>query len=105
MTYPKTMNHPHYVPAQIERPTLGKPLRDGEEAQPPKAAMFPPVTVNTEDQEHSHRAQGYLEAGETLDEYVPQMYPKWCGNVIVNSEDEELALLMSADPPKRTKAA
>ena len=75
--YPLVMNHPHFVPAVVQRPTANAPLMPGEEPRESKSAVFPPVIVNNVDQENQHRALGYLPAGEYLDDYVGQEYPKW----------------------------
>jgi hypothetical protein len=98
--YPKVMNHPGYQPAVVARPTLGKPLLPGEEPRSAKAAVFPPVTVNNEDQEGQHAALGYVSAGGDPSahepappaDYEPKEYPKWVGDVIVHSRAEEAAL-------------
>jgi hypothetical protein len=98
--YPLVMNHPHFVPAKVQRPTANAPLLPGEEPQEPQAAIFPPVIVSDESQENQHRALGYLAAGEVLDDYVPLEYPKWVDpETLVKSEVEEDKWRAAHDKP------
>ncbi len=82
--YPVQMVHPKFAPAIISGYTgaLGNAVDDA----PGRPARFPPVTVETEDQEEQHRARGYLRLGEaakTVDGY--HAYPK----ILRHPEHEE----------------
>ena len=73
--YPVQMVHPKFAPAIISGYS-GKPGQAVDDA-PGRPARFPPVTVETEDQEEEHRSRGYLRLGEaakTVDGY--HAYPK-----------------------------
>ncbi|GAC1664548.1 MAG: hypothetical protein PVS3B2_00330 [Candidatus Dormibacteraceae bacterium] len=110
--YPMVMNHPNYQPATMHRVNNGTPGMKGEawagdmQGTPVK---FPPVTVNNEDQEEYHRAQGYVSAAGDEHEfnvarnnlnptgYAFQEYPKWIDDgtpegVTVTTPEEEGAL-------------
>lgn len=70
-------------------------------------ARFPPVQVESPDQEEEYAAKGYkpngnpdpkaFEALKTAPPatYVHEEYPKWVGGKIVNSAEEEAKLLGS----------
>lgn len=63
--YPLDMQHPGYRPAQIS-------YAHGQ-GQP---ALYPPVTVYSQDQEEQYRARGYLAPGERLKPMVKfEQYP------------------------------
>jgi len=106
------MNHPNFQPAQMHRVNNATPGMKGEawagdmQGTPVK---FPPVTVNNEDQEEYHRAQGYVAAAGDEYEYnvarnnlnpsgyAFKEYPKWIDDgtpegVTVNTPEEEGAL-------------
>lgn len=101
--YPLVMNHPHFVPAVEQRPSPSKPLLPGEEPCDAKAAIFPPVIVENEDQENQHRALGYLAAGEQIDDYVPIEYPKWVSpERLVQNATEEAIWQAEQDAAKGT---
>lgn len=63
--YPKDMVHPAYAPA-----VLGRMAGEG------RPARFPPVTVNTPDQEEEYRARGYMLPGEAPVSVGYAEYPK-----------------------------
>jgi hypothetical protein len=100
--YPKLMVHPGFQPA-----TLGTSAdeRKGTPAKIGQPVKFPPVTVNNEQQEEYHAAQGYGPAGKGNPAafvaahsspdtpYHKQEYPKYVGDIVVNNEDEELAAI------------
>jgi len=103
--YPKYMTHPAYQPGQVGTEVRspggfsyhvgGTPIR------------YPPVLVPDADSEEYHASQGYVSHGKSSPEdfaravqampppdenYRPQEYPKWVGDYLVNSrEEEELA--------------
>lgn len=103
--YPKLMTHPAYDPGSI-----------GEEVRSPSGFVYyrngrpvrlPPVTVHNTDDEEYHKAIGYVPSGKSdpaafarafavtpaTANYEPQEYPKWVGDVLVQNEEEENALL------------
>lgn len=107
--YPKIMTHPAF--------TLGEPAQEVKhpggriEFVGGSAVRFPPVTVNTPDDEEWYAAKGYVSQGKsdskafaqavaaaaaakTPNGYVPQEFPKWAGGVLVNDAEEEAAALL-----------
>lgn len=56
--YPLVMHHPGAMPAVLSD------ARNESGLRPAQSARFQPVTVNNEDQEAQHRAQGYLPINE-----------------------------------------
>lgn len=83
--YPKMMVHPNHRNA-----VLGHNYREGS------PDVFPPVTVNNEDQEEQYRAKGYVSKGGNADPGNPKPrgyefheYPKFVNGVIVKSPAEE----------------
>jgi hypothetical protein len=117
--YPKLMVHPGFQPATLGTSPDDRKGLPGKIGQPVK---FPPVTVNNEQQEDYHAAQGYTPAGKgnpaafvsahTSPEtpYHRLEYPKYVGEIVVNNEDEELAAIdrneqmAAAAEAKRLKA-
>lgn len=106
--YPKFMSHPAFEPGRVGDLVTspagftyhvgGTPIR------------FPPVMVNGEDDEAYYAAKGYVSQAQsdsgafmrahsvapTTANYQPAEYPKWVGEVLVNNEEEELALMERA---------
>jgi hypothetical protein len=85
------MAHPGFRPAKVSTTPY--------ESTP---QVFPPVTVNNEDEEEYHAAQGYVPAGKgdpsayamahaspPPDNYEPQEYPKWVNGVLFNTKQDE----------------
>ena len=78
-TYPVTMTHPQAKRSTVRQitgqdPNSGRKFTDSH-GDPDR---FPPVTVNTEEQEEEYRAKGYLAAGDSpiqVDGYHD--FPKW----------------------------
>lgn len=90
--YPKMMVHPNHRNA-----VLGHTYREGS------PDVFPPVTVNNEDQEEQYRAKGYISQGGNADPGHPEPrgyefreYPKFVNGVIVKSATEEQRLAGAA---------
>ena len=94
-TYPMWLHHPHFQAAVIsDDQTLRRPIR------------FPPVLVHDDEQRADHEAKGYKPGGTPnprafeaqvlhgpAKAYVHQEYPKWVGDKLVQSEEQELALM------------
>jgi hypothetical protein len=105
--YPLRMMHPNYWPGYVGREIVGAAgIKYFEGGLP---ARFPPVTVNTEDQEEEHISKGYVPAGNSdpaayaaaianvRDGYAPEEYPKWVnGELAMTREDEER--ILSGEP-------
>ena len=117
--YPLTMAHPAYHPGDVGREVRsphgftyyegGKPVR------------FPPVTVGSADDEEYYAAQGYKRAGKSdpaayarahavaaeMSNYEPKEYPKWVGDRLVNSPEEEAGAppVVEAAPVEPEKSA
>lgn len=109
--YPLTMAHPHFkrsqpipVPGSQVYGANGEVVRQDYQGTPER---LPPVTVEDEAHEEYYKAQGYEEAGKTdpsawvaaqageLATDEPRAvveYPKWVGDRIVNSAEEEAEL-------------
>lgn len=103
--YPKFMSHPAFEPGRVGDLVTspdgftyhvgGTPIR------------FPPVMVNGEDDEAYYAAKGYVSQSQSdpgafmrahsvapaTANYQPAEYPKWVGEVLVNNEEQELAIL------------
>lgn len=100
--YPLMMSHPGFQPARLGTSPDDRKGTPGTRGTP---MINPPVTVNNVEQEEYHRAQGYVPAGKgnpaafvqahTSPEtpYSKVEYPKYVGDILVNSEDEELAAM------------
>jgi len=87
--FPKMMVHPG-----SQNAVLGFGPREGH------PTTFPPVFVNTEDQQAEYEAKGYVAKGGKTDHsghaphgYQFHEYPKWVNGTLVKSIDEESALL------------
>lgn len=107
--YPKHMMHPNYYPGSV-----------GEEVKDRSGfahhigglpARFPPVVVRNADDETYYAAKGYVPQGKsdpvayaaafaTSSNYVPQEYPKWVNDKLVQTEEEERALLGIVPEPE-----
>lgn len=110
--YPMVMTHPNArkgeaVPTQID--ASGQKSRVTDYIGRPD--FMPPVTVNNQDQEERHVAMGYLPAGQSnptaYDQqanapqpagYEAHEYPKWIGDKLVNSIEEEQAITLAPTP-------
>lgn len=86
--YPKMMVHPG-----SQNAVLGFGPREGH------PTTFPPVFVNTADQEAQYEAKGYIAKGGNVDHssheprgYKFHEYPKWVNGTLVRNVDEESAL-------------
>lgn len=115
--YPKHMTHPQYHPGSIgvEKTGAGgfKYWEGGT------SVKFPPVLVHNQDDEEFHKAKGYISDAKSdinafnrahavaasHTNYVPQEYPKWVGNVLVDNADEELAALEGPKPAPEPMAS
>ena len=64
--FPKPMIHPDFVPAEI----VDSGGRGGQQIAVGAPARFPPVTVETPDQEEEYRAKGYVCRGEARPQSV-----------------------------------
>lgn len=110
--YPMWMAHPNGMKSE---PVKGPPdaNRSGVFAQGNivgTVEKFPPITVHNEDQEAQYEAKGYQPAGKNNPwagttnntpvppSYVPQEYPKYVGDKLVQSAEEERALLAPIVP-------
>jgi hypothetical protein len=115
--YPMLMVHPNYRKAQLEKvnPELSNARSDWRQTSPEK---YPPVTVNTEDQEAHHAAAGYQPNGKgdpaayaeahadaVPEDYEAEQYPKWVHGVLVEDEDGELQALEAYEQRQATEAA
>lgn len=106
--YPMLMAHPQYRAATVT-PIEGTGVLNNEGIEVRQDMQgtperYPPVQVNNEDQEAYHAAMGYRPAGksdpaayaqavaETPVDRVIDEFPKWVGDVLVNSAEEEAAL-------------
>jgi hypothetical protein len=113
--YPLMMIHPAYQPG---RPGLEvtSPLKVTYNL-PGTAIRFAPVLVHNEKDEEYHKAQGYVENGtcsmdafrqaveggyQSTTQHEVIMYPKWVKGKLVNSEEEEAALLGETSEPAGT---
>ena len=98
--YPKHMHHPHSQRGKTEK--VEEYLSDKKANWQGTPDKYPPVLVYNADQEEQHRAQGYYTLGTSSPEafaqaaaippapdYIPQQYPKWVGDKLVQSEEEE----------------
>lgn len=65
-SFPVVMTHPQYKPAE----TWVSDADDVDSNKHNSPARYPPVTVNTEDQEAMYRARGYLRYGESMPKAV-----------------------------------
>ena len=116
-TYPLTMAHPSFRPAK-SLPIPGTERRDamgnvvGCDYQG-TAEQFPPVTVNSEQEQEYYKAQGYAPAGKIdpsayarqftsapSPDYEPVLYPKWVGHVLCHTAEDEEALTGKPAPAK-----
>lgn len=109
--FPKVMVHPHQRRAETHgvigteiRDALGRPIPGMFSQYTGTADQFPPVTVNNEEQEAFHHAQGYrpggksapadfanMQAGPAAAPYIPERYPMWVGDTLVNDAAQEAA--------------
>lgn len=99
--YPAFMTHPGYAPAVLAPETKrGQPNSVGSPVR------YPPVTVNNQDQQQQYEAKGYVRQGQpsarafaTATAVIPQTYgggleyPKYVGDTLVHTPDQELAAL------------
>lgn len=118
--YPLLMNHPNYWPGYIgDEQTGAGGVKYYTNGLP---ARFPPVTVNTADQEEEYASKGYAPAGisdfaayqralagttvDTEDPPEGTEYPKWVptpgGDVLCETAEEEAAAL-GGNPPTRAE--
>ncbi len=102
--YPKHMTHPGFEPA-----TLGTEVKSGNYSHwvGGTTERFPPVLVNSPDDQEYYEAKGYKSVGKSdpaaflrahasaksASGYTPIRYPMWAGGVLVNNEEEESAAL------------
>lgn len=105
--YPKEMHHPHFKPAVLSvGPAMDLPGGPNQS----RAARYPPVTVNSPDQEEWYASRGYA-SGRSLPQrhkdrenirmrQAPEAetpetyeYPKYVGDKIAYSAEEEAAIL------------
>jgi hypothetical protein len=95
--YPMVMRHPSESPAIVSAWNEKTRRHEPEHGQP---ARFQPVTVNSQEQEEQYIAKGYQPTGdaEAFEQavfnvepagYEFQEYPKWVGEVLVHSREEE----------------
>jgi hypothetical protein len=97
------MHHPHSQRGKTEK--VEEYLSDKKANWQGTPDKYPPVLVYNADQEEQHRAQGYYTLGTSSPEafaqaaaippapdYIPQQYPKWVGDKLVQSEEEEREL-------------
>ena len=100
--YPLHMAHPGFRPGVVG-PEVKSP-HGFTYNLPGEAIRFPPVLVNSADQEAYHTSQGYQRIGKSdpaafaravalaapqAETYVPVEYPKWVNGQIANSAEEE----------------
>ena len=101
--YPKHMHHPHSQRGKTEK--VEEYLSDKKANWQGTPDKYPPVLVYNVDQEEQHRAQGYYTIGSSSPEafaqaaaiplapdYIPEEYPKWVGDKLVHSAEEEREL-------------
>lgn len=103
--YPKCMVHPGFMPASIGTEVEKNGFKYHVGGTP---VRFPPVMVNSADQEEYHEAQGYVSQGKSdpaafsrlaaaampaNHDYQPVEFPKWAGGVLVNNPREEAEAL------------
>lgn len=106
--YPMMLSHPNAKKGQAIAVTPGDP----NTAYVSTPDLLPPVMVEDPEQRAYYEAQGYVCNGTSdpaafaqavanpIDPaYVPQEYPKYVGDVLVNNQDEELALMVASDGP------
>ncbi|MDE2439732.1 MAG: hypothetical protein KGP14_01815 [Betaproteobacteria bacterium] len=101
--YPKVLSHPAEAPAVVSQWNEQMQRHVPEHGMP---AKFQPVTVHNRDQEEEYLAKGYQASGRSdpnayekarasvePTDYSFQEYPKWVGDKIVNSREEEDMLI------------
>lgn len=97
--YPKQMNHPNYRKGRVVAvpgtdSVSGRKFIDHQGSPD----VFPPVSVNNEQQEALHRATGYIPVGEAVAAGVYQRYPMWM-------KKKEASDMLAEDPESEAELA
>lgn len=119
--YPLTLAHPHFaaskpipVPGSQIYDNQGKLLRQDFHGTPQR---YPPVTVNSVDEEERMRADGYERAGKVDPsawvrahadappaDYTPQKYPMWRDGQLIMTAQEDPGAAPEELAPKSVTA-